>query len=196
MIIDFFDVAIEWTSASILPRLETEFIPEHAAAYLEPGKIAWDLCCGTGCIGLAIKKHFSLEVVLSDISPECAELTRKNARRNHLDVEVLCGDLLEPFEGRKADYIFCNPPYVREDEYAHLEPSVKDCEPKRALVSGPTGLEFYQRLKDELPPYLNQKAKLFFEIGTGQGPDIQSIFGGGLVKKDLSGHDRYFILET
>ncbi len=196
MIIDFYGVEIEWTPASILPRVETEFIPEIAEPYLEPGKIAWDLCCGTGCIGLALKKNFDLQVALSDISPKCALLTKKNATRNNLDVEVLCGDLFEPFKGRQADYIFCNPPYVREDEYAGLEPSVKNKEPKQALVSGLTGLEFYERIKREMGPYLNKNAKLFFEIGTGQGPDIQAVFGGGTVKKDLSGHTRYFILET
>ena len=103
---------------------------------------------------------------------------------------------LSRLRAKKPITFFCNPPYVREDEYAELEPSVKDNEPKRALVSGPTGLEFYERLKAEMGPYLRQNAKLFFEIGTGQGPDIQAIFGGGIVKKDLSSHDRYFILET
>ncbi len=190
--IDFLDLRIRWNNSTLLPRVETEFLPEHALPYLEPGKVAWDLCTGTGCIGLAIKKLMpSLTVTLSDVDERAAALAKSNAELNDLEVTVLCGDLFEPFSGT-CDYLFCNPPYVTASEYPHLD--LPD-EPKRALVSGPTGLEFYERIKREAPPFLNPGAKLFFEIGTGQGPAIQEIFEGGQVIKDLSSHDRYFILE-
>ncbi|MCB1117495.1 MAG: peptide chain release factor N(5)-glutamine methyltransferase [Chlamydiia bacterium] len=194
--IDFLDCRIRWNNSTLLPRVETEFLPEHALPYLESGKVAWDICCGTGCIGLAIKKLMpSLHVTLSDIEPRAAALAKSNAELNNLDVTVLCGDLFEPFTGR-CDYLFCNPPYVTELEYGALEPSVLNNEPKLALVSGPSGLEFYKRIQKEMGPYLNQNAKLFFEIGTGQGPALQKIFGSGQVIQDLAGHDRYFILVT
>ena len=155
--------------------------------------VVWDICCGSGCLGLAIKKNFpNCTVILSDISPKCVQLTQKNAQDNGLDVEVRCGDLLEPFAGETADIVICNPPYVTEAEYLTLDASVRDYDPKLALVSGPTGLEFYERLKKEAP----KNAQLYFEIGTGQGADLQAIFGGGEVLKDLASHDRYFILET
>ena len=192
-IIDFYGVAIQWTTASILPRVETEFLPEIFEPYFVPSKVVWDICCGSGCIGLALKKNFDLNVTLSDISPECVTLSKQNAARNNLDVEVLQGDLFEPYKNLNADYIFCNPPYITESEYASLDLCE---EPKRALVSGPTGLEFYERFQSEMSPYLNRGARLFFEIGAEQGEAIQEIFKGGVVKKDLAGHDRYFILET
>ncbi len=194
--IDFLNCRIQWNKSTLLPRLETEFLPEHALPHLEAGKIAWDICCGTGCIGLAIKKLMpSLTVTLSDVDPRATELAKSNAKLNDLDVSVLCGDLFEPFSG-KCDYLFCNPPYVTEAEYVTLEPSVLDNEPKLALVSGDSGLEFYERIQKEMFAYLNPKAKLFFEIGAGQGAALQKIFGSGQVIQDLAGHDRYFILVT
>ena len=46
--------------------------------------------------------------------------------------------------------------------------SIRDFEPKKALVGGETGLEFYERLAQELPKYLYPSAKVFLEIGYNQ----------------------------
>lgn len=190
--IEFLGCEIHHSENTLTPRVETEFLPEHAAPYLESCKTVWDICTGTGCLGLSVKKAYPhLDVTLSDICPKAAAVAQKNAVHNNLDVKILIGDLFEPFEGQKADAIFFNPPYVTESEYADLDLP----DPKIALVSGPTGFEFYERFALEMTPYLNKNAKLFFEIGTGQGPKIKEIFGGGRIINDLAGHERYFILE-
>ena len=194
--IEFLGCKIKVTPDALIPRVETEFLPEHAAPYIESNKTAWDLCTGTGCIGLSIKKMFpTLSVTLSDLSPKCVKLAKENALRNGLDVQIVQGDLFEPFEGQKADYIFCNPPYISKKEFETLDASVKDYEPHMALVGGEDGLEFYRRIAACYQDYLNPNGKLFFEIGTGQGPAIIKIFNGGKIIQDLAGHDRYFILE-
>lgn len=191
--IEFYGCQIACTRDALIPRVETEFLPDFILPKLKKGMVVWDICCGTGCLGLAIKKNFpDCTVILSDISPQCVSLAMHNAQVNGLDVEVRCGDLIEPFAGEVADIVICNPPYVTEQEYLMLDASVRDYDPKLALVSGPTGLEFYERLKKEL--YF--KTQIFLEIGAGQGVAIQKIFGGGEVLKDLASHDRYFILET
>ena len=102
--------------------------------------------------------------------------------------------------GRKADVVFCNPPYITSKEFLSLDRSVRDFEPKTALIGGEDGLDFYRRLKDSLPAHLNPSAKLFFEIGSNQGTAVLNLFSGtdwknARIEKDWAGHDRFFFLE-
>ena len=197
--IPFFHCQIEVSPAVLIPRPETEILLSKAAQAVTPEmKTAWDVCCGSGCLGLGLKKaHPHLEVTLSDLSPDALEVAKKNGALNELDVKCVQGDFLAPFAGKKADLILCNPPYVTDGEYDALDPEVKNFEPKMALVGG---LSFYQRLSQELPNYLNPGAKVFLEIGSKQGDAVLSLFSAPCwtvkrVEKDWADHDRFFFLE-
>ena len=189
----------------LIPRPETEILVDSACRMLRNAdlhkKTAWDLCTGSGCIGIAVKKACpDLYVCLADLSVDALQFAATNVEKNKVEVEILQGDLLAPFAGRKADLIFCNPPYVTEKEFFILDRSVKDFEPQQALIGGEDGLSFYRRLQNELPTYLNPQAKIFFEIGAGQGEAVLNIFSGSIwknkrVEKDWAGHDRFFFLE-
>jgi release factor glutamine methyltransferase len=201
----FYGLNVHLSSHVLIPRPETEILVDQVAKLLEQtsvdGKVLLDLCSGSGCIGLSLKKKFpSLSVTLSDISLDALALSKKSAELNELDVSHLQGDLLSPFSLKKADYIVCNPPYISEPEYENLDLSVKGYEPKLALVGGETGLEFYERLASDLPSHLNPGAKVFLEIGMAQGAALNKIFSSPFwVKKELrqdwSGKDRFFFLE-
>jgi release factor glutamine methyltransferase len=201
----FYDCEISVSPDVLIPRPETEILVEAACRILNGtdvhSKTAWDLCTGSGCIGIAIKKacpHLSLSA--SDISNKALEVAVMNAKKNEAEIEFLLGDLLIPFTGRKADIVVCNPPYVSSAEFLTLDRSVKDHEPQIALLGGDDGLSFYRKLENELPSYLNSGAKIFFEIGALQGKAVQNIFcskgwKNKRVEKDWSGHDRFFSLE-
>jgi len=187
----------------LIPRPETEILVDQACKTLSNlnEKIVWDLCTGSGCIGIAVKKFCpKLQVSLSDISMKALKIAADNAKKNGVEVEILYGDLLVPFAGRKADIVFCNPPYVSSKEYVALDHCVKQFEPAEALIGGEDGLFFYRQLQNELPFYLNPGAKIFFEIGAEQGKAILDIFSAAhwrskRVEKDWAGHDRFFFLE-
>lgn len=200
--LEFYMCHIHVDKNVLIPRQETEILVDLIAKELAgqdlTGKTLLDLCCGSGCIGISLKKRFpNLSVILSDISSEALVLAKRNASANEVEVEILQGDLLEPFDGRKADFVVCNPPYVTEEEYSSLDASVKNYEPKLALVSGRTGLEIYQRLSRELAKHLNSNYKVWFEIGAGQGDSLKEIFCGWniSVKPDWAGHDRFVVIE-
>lgn len=209
-LVEFFGCEIKVNSDVLIPRQETEVFVDMIAKQLLKdeqesgtlkGKVLFDVCTGSGCIGIALKKKFpDLKVVLSDISMKALEVAKSNAEQNEVEVECLIGDLLQPFNGKKCDYFICNPPYIAEKEYATLDVEVKNFEPKSALISGLSGYEFYEKLAEELPGYLKCSARGFLEIGRGQGPQVLSLFSGqpwknSRFERDWSSHDRFFFLE-
>ena len=202
---EFYHCKIRTNRSGLIPRPETEILVDNICKKWKEidlkGKVLWDLCTGSGCIGIALKKAFpDLRVILSDLSSEALGLAAANALENGVEVECRNGDLLEPFVGETADFITCNPPYISQSEYLTLSPSVVEHEPKLALVGGERGTEFYERLAREMPLYLKSGSQVYFEIGTGQGASLKNIFSGGPwavmeLNRDWSGHDRFFFLE-
>jgi len=139
-------------------------------------------------------------VVLSDLSGDSLEIAQKNAEINGVDVSLLEGNLLEPFQGKKADYVVCNPPYISQSEYETLDREVKAYEPKMALVAENEGMAFYQRLAKSLPNSLKSQGKAWFEIAYDQGNALMELFSPPIWKNsrfecDWSGNDRFFFLE-
>ncbi len=192
----FLEVEIKVTPDVLIPRPETEILVAKILEQLPDTPMeVWDICCGSGCIAISLKKaRPSWTVFASDISPQALALAKGNAVKNGTQVTFLEGDLLKPFQGLKADVIISNPPYVSVKEYASMDKS----EPQIALVGGLTGYEFYERLAQEIPHHLRPGCKVFFELGTGMGAKVASLFSFGKkkVENDFAGHDRFFFLEN
>lgn len=203
--VEFYGCQIKVSPAVLIPRQETELLVDKVAKELTlqklEDKVLWDVCCGSGCIGIAIKKRFpELKVCLTDISPEALAVARENAKDNDVDVAFFEGDLLGPINDGSADYIVCNPPYVASGELSTLDIEVRKYEPKLALVGGDTGLDFYDRLALALPRVLKSGGRAWLEIGAKQGEGVQRAFQAPCWKKscvenDWSGHERFFSLE-
>jgi release factor glutamine methyltransferase len=88
-------------------------------------------------------------VTAIDISPAGLAIAKENAAACGVGerIEFVQGDLLAALPAEPVFAVIAsNPPYVSESEYAALSPSVKDHEPRQALVAGPTGVEVIQRL--------------------------------------------------
>ncbi|WP_334686951.1 methyltransferase [Mycoplasmopsis felis] len=84
----------------------------------------FDLCTGSGFIGLALKKHFiNSEVTMSDISNDSIIQSRINKLKNNLSVKIIQSDLFENINDT-YDFIVCNPPYISFNE--KLDKSVID----------------------------------------------------------------------
>lgn len=204
--VEFFGARFLVNRNVLIPRQETEILvdmiaEEIAAACKEKPVVLWDVCCGSGCIGISLKKRLpSVEVILSDISSAALDVARKNAALNDVDVTFLEGDLFLPFSGMKADYIVCNPPYVSDAEYANLEIEVRGFEPKIALVAANEGLSFYKRISNQIHSLLNPHGRVWLEIGAAQGKAVMDIFQHVpakcmQLKADWSSKDRFFFLE-
>jgi release factor glutamine methyltransferase len=97
----------------------------------------WDLCSGSGCIGLSIAKLFQESMVtLSDISEEAVAVSKVNADK--LGVLEKCRFLSSNFDDALSsdtwfDLILSNPPYIPIQEKSSLMLDVVDFEPHIAL---------------------------------------------------------------
>lgn len=196
---EFFHSHLTLTPDVLIPRQETELLLESVCRQI--GKMsgkALDLCTGSGCLAIGLKKVVpTLDVVATDLSSSALKIAEENGKANGVHIQWLQGDLTIPVKGEKFHLVLCNPPYISEKEYAFLEEEVRLFEPKMALVSGETGHEFFKRLATELPHILYPRAKIFFEIGYTQKEEILEIFSSQhwqscRIEKDLAGHDRFF----
>ncbi|MGL4607241.1 MAG: peptide chain release factor N(5)-glutamine methyltransferase [Eubacteriaceae bacterium] len=192
----------------LIPRPDTEPMIEYLLDLLKEkfsqGSKILDLCTGSGCIGISIKKYYPQgEVLLSDLSPRALEIAKING--DHLvsgKVGYLESDLFEELsEGNKFELIVSNPPYIKRNDIKELMKDVLDYEPKLALDGGETGLDFYKRIIKDGKKYLKENGYLALEIGDDQEQEIEEIlvFNGYFnIKrmKDLSGKVRCLIGES
>lgn len=183
----------------LIPRPETEILVDAASSFLKNQNfsgVLFDMCTGSGCVGLSLKKLFpAWHVVLSDISTDALSVAQKNANQLQEDVECVCGDLFAPLSERKASCIVANPPYLSSEEWDTLDMSVKNYEPKIALVAGKSGLEWYQRFFLEVTEFLHEGGAFFVEIGSTQGEAVAALaqaanFSNVVITKDLAAKDR------
>lgn len=154
----------------LIPRPETELLAEWAAEEMQgrPSPEILDVCCGSGCLGLSMKRALpGGKVTLSDLSPGAVRIARLNRDRQGLEAEILQGDLLEPVAGRRFDLILCNPPYIPSRDCEELQPEVMR-EPRLALDGGADGMDFFRRLSGKCPAYLKPGGLLMMEVGIGE----------------------------
>ncbi|WP_299947602.1 50S ribosomal protein L3 N(5)-glutamine methyltransferase [uncultured Microbulbifer sp.] len=126
-----------------------------------------DLCCGSGCIGIACAEAFTqARVDLSDISAGAIEVAQININRHHLNEQVraLQSDLFDNLQGFSYELIVCNPPYVSAGDLAEM-PDEFRLEPEIALGSGEDGLDFTRRLLHQAATHLQPEGLLVCEVG-------------------------------
>lgn len=191
---DFYESEFYVGKGVLIPRPETEELVDKAIKYIKTlnNPIVFDLCAGSGCIGISIAKACpESSVYLIEKSPDAIFYLMKNAQ-DVPNAKVICGDIADEFDLPHADVIVSNPPYIKTDDIQNLQKEVLE-EPIMALDGGKDGLDFYRIINDNWSVKLNDNARLFLEIGEEQGSDILSVlthFKDIDVIKDLYGNDR------
>ena len=178
---DFYLLSFEVLPAVLVPRPETETLVVDALAFLKAktAPAVLDIGTGSGCIGISIahqKKDSHVTAV--DISPDALAVAQRNAAKHSVAdrMTFLQGDLFEPIAaGSTFDLIASNPPYIAANEFAELDPDVRDHEPRVALDGGADGLIFYRRIAAAVGPFLKPGGKLLLEIGSTQDADVRAL---------------------
>ena len=198
--VDFYGYNFVVNENVLIPRFETEELVENTIKLIKNrfnDKVSvLDLCTGSGCIGITLKRELpNLKVTLSDISKEALEIAKIN--KQDLDIDIIESDILTNINN-KFDVIISNPPYISKDE--KIMDIVKNNEPIIALYADNNGLYFYEEILKNCKNNLNDKFLIAFEIGEKQATDIKNIANKYLgnidiiVKKDLQGRDRMLFI--
>lgn len=201
--VDFLGCTIDVDERVLIPRFETELLVDKLSKYMRQFSFleanVLDVCTGSGCIALAIKRLCPLcKVAACDKSVEALEVARHNAEKNHLEVAFFEADVLkEGFYKEKLDVLIANPPYVRRDEV--VSPNTR-YEPASALYPGDDEVVFYESIIEKSCSIMNEKSILAFEIGASQGQQVSDIARRFYpnsrinVEKDYAGFDRFVFI--
>ena len=93
------------------------------------------------------------------------------------------------------DLVVANPPYIRSEEIAALDPEVADYDPAIALDGGADGLDAYRVIAARLPIWLKPGGVFALEIGYDQAVSVIALLEeaglqGVTLTKDYNGLDR------
>lgn len=195
---NFYGLDLYVNESVLIPRYDTENIVDCIVKDFEGRKdiSVLDLCTGSGCIAISLKKHGFEKVFALDISDKALEVAKHNAYIHNADITFIKSDLYKELPNDiRFDLIVSNPPYIRTGEIEKLDDEVKDFEPKLALDGGKDGLDFYKKILNLSKDFINKNGSLYFEIGYDQAKDVVDIakkegYYNIKIIKDLSGKDR------
>jgi release factor glutamine methyltransferase len=185
--VEFYGLKIYVGKGVLIPRPETELLVEETIKILysrtthDASRITiLDLCTGSGCIAIALAKHFPDSIVYGiDKSDAAIEYAVRNANENNVrNVHFIKGDLFSisrdspMFAAHYFDCIVSNPPYIKTADIQGLQREIKDYEPVEALDGGEDGLNFYRKILNRAGDYLNERGVIILEIGFGQADDV------------------------
>lgn len=206
---EFLDFPLKVGPGVLCPRADTEVVAEVAAGLLHDVKApkVLDLCAGTGCLGLGVKRLYpTVQLTALEKSPEALVYLRQNAA-HALDglpgmgaapyAQVVQGDLFTYYKELPAggfDLIASNPPYLTAAEMDELQPEVRQ-EPAMALAAGTDGLDFYRAIAAHYLQLVRPGGALALEIGWQQRDAVTALLqqnGWTAVecRKDYGGNDR------
>lgn len=192
-------------SRALIPRPETEglvalVLSETGNRTPKTAGVVADIGTGSGCIALslAVEGRFD-KIVAVERSPAAAALARENVKRvaPKTPVEIREGNLLEPLvdKGERFRAIVANPPYVTLAEYDALDRSVREFEPREALVSGVDGLDATRALFAGAAALLEPQGLLALEIDERRADAVRAIgneYGWNVeIHNDVFGCPRY-----
>ncbi|BFI70568.1 peptide chain release factor N(5)-glutamine methyltransferase [Yersinia pseudotuberculosis] len=193
---EFWSLPLSVSSATLIPRPDTECLVEQALARLPsmPCRIL-DLGTGTGAIALALaSERRDCAVIAVDINADAVALARHNAKKLAIDnVCFLQGSWFEPVSGRFA-LIASNPPYIDAND-PHLNEGDVRYEPHSALVAAAEGMADLAAIVSQAPGYLEPGGWLMLEHGWQQANAVQerlknSGFSAVMTCKDYGNNDR------
>ena len=191
-----FDLAVG--PGVLCPRADTEVVAEAAANTLTgiAAPRVLDLCAGTGCLGLGVKRFCpAAQVTCVEKSPQALQYLQANVHGT--GVQAKAADVLQYWRElmpQSVQLIISNPPYLTGAEMQALMPETAH-EPAMALDGGTDGLDFYRAIAAHYRDIVCPGGWLVFEIGCAQRADVMEICRQNgwqqvQARKDYGGNDR------
>jgi len=200
---DFYGRSFRVDQRVLVPRPETELLVEvglKRTRRLSLCARVLDVCTGSGCVAITLKKERPTNTVLAaDVSPDALDLARLNCWRLGARVGLVCSDLFssEALASSRSgfDLITANPPYLGEADMAELAVDIRNFEPTIALAAGVDGLDVTRRLLADAPTMLAPGGVLAVEVVAGAADQVRGLFAeAGLAAietdRDFGRHER------
>lgn len=175
---DFFGRTFEVGEGVLVPRPETELLVELALEKLRNVRypVVFDLCAGSGCVGLTIAaERPDAHVWLFEKYDEAFYYLKRNIEKLGLtNVQAVQYDITLGYDDKISetpDLIVSNPPYLRTDEFGGLSTEVMH-EPATALDGGKDGVDFYRIIASRWLPNVNKHGGIIFECDPSQTLEI------------------------
>ena len=184
----------------LIPRQETEEMVYNIIKINLNNKKIVDMCSGSGCIGISIKKKYTnADVTCVDIDKKAIKISEKNSKINNVKINFINEDIFNEniIEIGNFDILVSNPPYIPEDQKNTLEKKIILYEPHLALfVKKNDPLIFYKRLNYIIEKILNSDGLFFIEIHENFEKEIITLFNKEYIKnievhKDLNSKSRW-----
>ncbi len=195
---EFYSLEFSVGPGVLVPRPETEVLVDAVIELADNNpaiRSVHDVCTGSGCVGISIKRERpNLEVSVSDVSPEALSYFKRNCA-------VLLGEELPSFESDFLtsvegifDVITANPPYLTRKACDAMTRNNWP-EPMLALDGGPDGLSCYRKLIPMSVKRLKPGGFLFLEADPSQFTTIENLlvqsgFHTAIIYRDLAGTER------
>lgn len=198
---DFLDFTLKVGRGVLCPRADSEVVCETAIELLKDSEapVVYDLCAGTGCLGLGIARAVpGAKVTCVELSHDAwPYLTANVAALGGKTTQAERGDMMSYYtqiEPESADLIISNPPYLTAREMQNLMPETAR-EPAMALDGGADGLDFYRVLVRQYYDTVRPGGWLVLEIGYAQAEAVLELgkaagWQAGTCRKDAGGNDR------
>ncbi len=201
---EFYSRDFRVTPDVLIPRPETEFVVttllDLAGADRNRQFAIADVGTGSGILAISAALELpASRITATDLSPTAIQVAKGNAERHGVAgrIQFVESDVLEAIDGGSTfDFIISNPPYVSEPEFRELSPSVRDYEPRLALVGGATGTELIERLLIQSASRLVPGGYLIVEISPMIETTVYELAAAGdrftelQTVKDLANHSR------
>lgn len=187
---DFYGFTFDVGEGVLIPRPETENLVEYVLDELKDVKnpIVFDLCSGSGCIGLTIAKlRPDSKIYLFEKEDRAFDYLNKNLSNFGLKnaTAVKC-DIFDfnLYDLPLADVIVSNPPYIKSDEIPFLQAEVQK-EPVSALDGGNDGLDFYRCIASRWLKKAKIGSLIALECGDAQSNEILPLFSDKVTEKNV-----------
>jgi len=175
---EFYGLQLKVSSATLIPRPDTETLVEAALKKIPLDKVLHilDLGTGTGAVALAIAKHRNdCEITAVDQSSDALSVTLENAQSLNLNnLRLIESNWFLELQGEWFDVIVSNPPYIAQDD-EHLKQGDLRFEPISALASGADGLDDIRKIVQDAPDYLKSNGWLMLEHGFDQADAVAAL---------------------
>ncbi len=173
---NFYGLDFYVNEAVLIPRLDTEVLVEYILKNETDGGSGLDVCTGSGCIAICLKKLGNFEHITAlDVSEDALAVAEKNAKTHDVNIKWIRSDMFTQLSDMRYDFIVSNPPYICTDVLEELDVEVREHEPRQALDGDADGLKFYRILADESRKHLKQGGRLYLEIGYDQADRVRDL---------------------